>query len=107
MINLDITLLVTVVGLIVSVCSIAAFFLGRKKEASSEGRNTGILETDIKNISRQLQDMRVSFDRLSIKIETVDERRENEYRELFVQVTELKSSYKSLHKRLDAIEAKG
>ena len=106
MTNIDISLLVIIVGLVVSACSIAAFFLGRKKEATAEGNKSGVIESDIKNISRQMEEMKTSFDRMNLKMDTVDEKRESEYRTMLVSVTELTSSYKSLHKRVDAIEQK-
>ena len=106
MTNLDISMLVILVGLVVSACSIAAFFLGRKKEANTEGQKSGAIETDIRNISRQMEDMKNSFDKMNLKMDTVDEKRETEYRNMLVSVTELTSSYKSLHKRVDTIEQK-
>ena len=106
MTTVDISLLVVLIGLVVSACSIAAFFLGRKKEATAEGQKSGVIESDIKNISRQMEDMKNSFDRMNLKMDTVDEKRETEYRNMLVSVTELTSSYKSLHKRVDTIEQK-
>lgn len=106
MTNLDISILVILVSLVVSACSIAAFFLGRKKEATAEGQKSGAIETDIRNISHQMEDMKNSFDKMNLKMDTVDEKRETEYRNMLVSVTELTSSYKSLHKRVDTIEQK-
>ena len=106
MTTVDISLLVVLIGLVVSACSIAAFFLGRKKEATQDGQKSGAIETDIKNISRQVDEMKTSFDRMNLKMDTVDEKRESEYRTMLVSVAELTSSYKSLHKRVNAIEQK-
>jgi len=106
MTTIDISLLVMLIGLVVSACSIAAFFLGRKKEAAQEGQESGALQTDIKNISRQIDEMKISFDKLNLKLDTVNEKRENEYRTMLVNVTELTSCYKALHQRVDAIEQK-
>ncbi len=106
MTTIDISLLVMLIGLVVSACSIAAFFLGRKKEATQKGQESGALQTDIKNISRQIDEMKCSFDRLNLKLDIVDEKRENEYRTMLVSVAELTSSYKALHQRVDVIEQK-
>ena len=106
MTTIDISLLVVLIGLVVSVCSIAAFFLGRKKEATQKGRESGALQTDIKNISRQIDEMKCSFDRLNLKLDTVNEKRENEYRTMLVSVAELTSCYKAFHQRVDVIEQK-
>ena len=106
MTTIDISLLVMLISVVVSACSIAAFFLGRKKEAAQEGQKSGALQTDIRNISRQIDEMKCSFDRLNLKLDTVNEKRENEYRTMLVNVTELTSCYKALHQRVDAIEQK-
>lgn len=90
----------------VSVCSILAFLLGRKKEASQDGKRSGVIETDIRNMSLQVTEMKKSLDVINDKLADSNEKRETEYRHMLVQMTELSSSYKSLHKRVDAIEQK-
>lgn len=102
----DMVSLSAIIGLLVAACSIAAFLLGRRKEANLEGKNSGIMESEIKNISRQIQDMKESFDKVNTKLEVGDEKREREYRETIIKVTELLQNYKSLHKRVDCIEDK-
>lgn len=106
MTDLDISVLVIIIGLVVSSCSIAAFFLGRKKEATAEGNKSGIIESNVKSIFCQLTEIKTSFDRMSLKMDQMDEKRESEYRNMLVGMTELSASYKSLHKRVDAIEHK-
>lgn len=104
--TIDFPTLTVIVGLFVSGCSIAAFVLGRKKEATTEGKRCGILETDIKNISNQIGEMKNSFDRMNIKLDAAEEKRELEYRNMLVSMTELSTNYSSLHSRVDKIEKK-
>jgi len=102
--NASIFILASLLGIAVSICSITAFYIGRKKEAVGEGKANGVLETDIKNISTQLKEMKEAFDKLSGKMDMVDEKRESEYRAMLIKTTELDASYKSLHRRVDEVE---
>lgn len=92
---------VAVVALCCSLCSIAAFLLGRRKAAQDEGKEEGSLKTDIQYIKNTIRDTTKSLENLSLKLDTQDKQREEDYRQLLIQITELKSSYKSLHIRVD------
>lgn len=92
---------VAVVALCCSLCSIAAFLLGRRKAAQDEGKEEGSLKTDIQYIKDTIRDTTKSLENLSLKLDTQDKQREEDYRQLLIQITELKSSYKSLHIRVD------
>lgn len=92
---------VAVVTLCCSLCSIAAFLLGRRKAAQDEGKEEGSLKTDIQYIKDTIRDTTKSLDALSLKLDAQDKQREEDYRQLLIQITELKSSYKSLHIRVD------
>lgn len=92
---------VAVVAFLCSLCSIAAFFLGRRKAAQDEGKEEGSLKTDIQYIKDTIRDTTKSLDTLSLKLDAQDKQREEDYRQMLVQITELKSSYKSLHIRVD------
>ena len=92
---------VAVVALCCSLCSIAAFFLGRRKAAQEEGKEEGSLKTDIQYIKDTIRDTTKSLDALSLKLDTQDKQREEDYRQMLIQITDLKSSYKSLHIRVD------
>ena len=95
---------VAVVALCCSLCSIAAFLLGRKKVAQEQGKEEGSLRTDIQYIKDTLRDTTKSLDNLALKLEAQDKQREEDYRRLLVELTELKSSYKSLHIRVDEMQ---
>lgn len=95
---------IAVITLCTSLCSVASFYLGRRKAATDEGREAGSLKTDIKYIKDTIRDTTKSLDALSIKLDAQDKQREEDYRQLLVQLTELKSSYKALHIRVDNME---
>ena len=94
---------VAVVALCCSLCSVASFLLGRRKVAQDEGKQEGTLATDLKYIKETIKDTTKSLDALSVKLDAQSKQREDDYRDLLVQLTELKASYKSLHIRVDNI----
>jgi uncharacterized protein YlxW (UPF0749 family) len=92
--------------IVVGVISVAAFFLGRKKEATESGLKQGTLISDISYIKQTMDDMKSSVDKLDRKLDDNRKETEKEIRDLLVSYAELNSSYKSLHKRIDALEQK-
>lgn len=92
---------VAVVALCCSLCSVASFLLGRRKVAQDEGKEEGSLATDLKYIKETIRDTTKSLEALNVKLDAQGKQREQDYRDLLVQITELKSSYKSLHIRVD------
>ena len=93
-----------VLVLCTSLCSVASFYFGRRKAATDQAKEDGSLKTDIKYIKETMRDTTKSLEALSIKLDAQDKQREEDYRGLLVQLTELKSSYKSLHIRVDNLE---
>lgn len=96
--------LAALVALVCSFCSIASFLLGRKKQAQDAGKQEGSVATDLKYIKETIKDTTKSLEALTIKLDTQDKQREQDYRDLLVQITELKSSYKSMHIRVDELQ---
>ena len=94
---------VAVVSLCCSLCSVASFLLGRRKVAQDSGKQEGSLATDLKYIKETIKDTTKSLDALNVKLDAQSKQREEDYRDLLVQLTELKASYKSLHIRVDNI----
>ena len=94
---------VAVVALCCSLCSVASFLLGRRKVAQDEGKEEGSLATDLRYIKETIKDTTKSLDALNVKLDAHNKQREEDYRDLLVQITELKASYKSLHIRVDNI----
>jgi len=93
-----------VLSLIVALCSVTSFYVGRKQASKQEGQEEGGLRTDITYIKDTVKDQVKSIDALSQKIDAQGEKAEKDYRDLLVRFTELKSSYKSLHIRVDNLE---
>lgn len=87
-----------------TICGIASFLAGRKKSVQDDGEKEGNIETDIQYIKESIKDTAKSIETLTLKMETSDNKREEDYRALLVQLTELKSGYKSLYIRVDNIE---
>ena len=94
---------VAVVAFCCSLCSVASFLLGRRKIAQDEGKQEGTLATDLKYIKETIRDTTKSLEALNVKLDAQNKQREEDYRDLLVQLTELKASYKSLHIRVDNI----
>lgn len=95
---------IAVLTLCCSGCSIASFLLGRKKAAEQEGEEEGGLKKDLQYIKDNIRDTTKSLDSLSLKLDAQDKQREQDYRQMLVELTELKSSYKSLHIRVDELQ---
>lgn len=95
---------VAVVALCCSLCSVASFLLGRRKVAQDEGKQEGTLATDLQYIKETIKDTTKSLEALNVKLDAQSKQREEDYRDLLVQLTELKSSYKSLHIRVDEMQ---
>lgn len=95
---------VAIVAFCCSLCSIASFLLGRRKIAQDEGKEEGTVATDLKYIKETIKDTTKSLEALTGKLDSQNKQREEDYRDLLVKFTELKSSYKSLHIRVDEIQ---
>lgn len=102
----DLTLggFIAILGIFVSLCSIASFYFSRKKATSDDARETGGIMTDLKYIKESVERTSKAVDSLSTKMDTTDKKREDEYRELLVEFTKLQQSHKSLEHRVENIE---
>ena len=96
--------LIAVIGIFVSLCSIASFYFGRKKATSDDARETGGIMTDLKYIKESVEKTSRSLEDLSKKMDNTDKKREDEYRELLVEFTKLQQSHKSLQHRVENLE---
>lgn len=76
-------------ALIVSLCSVASFYFGRRKAATDEATAQGSLQMDLTYIKDTVKDNAKSVEALSAKIEIQSAQRETEYREMLVKSTEL------------------
>lgn len=96
--------IVATVGLCCSICSIAAFVLGRKKAATEDAEKQGSLRTDLQYIKDTVRDNVKSVDGLSAKLDAQSAQREQEYREMLVQSTELNVKYNLLSAEVGSIK---
>lgn len=86
--------------------SIYSVYSARTKESQNNGVDEGIMATDIKYIKESLDDIKSSVANLEQKVENKYAQLENDVKELLISNTELKQSYKSLHRRVDEFEKK-
>ena len=87
---------VALLGICCSICSLAAFFIGRRKAATDEAKEEAKVSLDLKYIKDTVQKQTESLDSLSNKLDTQSQQREKEYRELLVKFTELETKHRLL-----------
>jgi hypothetical protein len=80
-------------ALVVSLCSVASFYFGRRKAATDDAQQQGSLLTDLQYIKETVRDNVKSVDSLSLKLDAQNAQREQEYRDMLVQSTELNVKY--------------
>lgn len=97
---------VGLIGLVATICSLASFYLGRKKAASDEGARDGELHADIKYIKQQLKDNTEAMEKMTNRLEQVDNKREEDFRQLLVKCTELETKYEGLQNAFHRFESK-
>lgn len=83
-------------ALVVSLCSVASFYFGRRKAATDDAEAQGSLKTDLEYIKDTVKDNAKSVESLSTKIDLQNTQREKEYREMLVKSTELSVKYELL-----------
>lgn len=87
-----------------SICSVASFYVGRQRAATEEGEKEGHVSTDLQYIKDYIRDTSKSLDALTAKLDAQNKQREQDYRELLVKMTELKTNYESMLLRVDNLE---
>lgn len=91
--SLELTIIIAVVGLLVSVLSIISFVNSTKKESKNDGNDHGEMANDIKYIKNAQQDIIINQKEISNKLDTNNER-----------VTRLEEQVKVHDKRLSKLE---
>lgn len=91
-------------ALVVSLCSVASFYFGRKKAATDDAEDKGSLKTDLEYIKDTVKDNAKSVETLSTKIDLQNTQREGEYREMLVKSTELSVKYDLLESKVHSME---
>ena len=102
--NMSWGLLVGVASLIATLCTIAGFLLGRRKEAVAEGQQDGTFKADITYIKNTMTDLKTSVEKLDNKIESNQEKLNDEYKQLLVEVVKLKEVSTEMQQRIGKLE---
>ena len=87
---------IALIGLCCSLCSISAFFIGRRKAATDEAKEEARVSLDLKYIKDTVEKQTQSLNSLSTKLDDQSQQREKEYRELLVKFTELETKHRLL-----------
>ena len=102
--NMSWGLLVGIASLIATLCTIAGFLLGRRKEAVAEGQQDGTFKADITYIKNTMTDLKTSVEKLDNKIESNQEKLNDEYKQLLVEVVKLKEASAEMQQRVGKLE---
>lgn len=102
--NMSWGLLVGMASLIATLCTIAGFLLGRRKEAVAEGQQDGTFKADITYIKNTMTDLKTSVEKLDNKIDSNQEKLNDEYRQLLVEVVKLKEASSEMQQRIGKLE---
>ena len=102
--NMSWGLLVGLASLIATLCTIAGFLLGRRKEAIAEGQQDGTFKSDITYIKNTMTDLKTSVEKLDNKIESNQEKLNDEYKQLLVEVVKLKEASNEMQQRIGKLE---
>lgn len=101
--NITVPELIGISGLVSTILSIVAFWLGRKQAITVEGKTRGQLESDLGYLKESVGKLTSAFDTLTTKLELQDEKREKDYRAVLVELAELKARYSMLNTRVEEI----
>lgn len=102
--NMSWGLLVGMASLIATLCTIAGFLLGRRKEAVAEGQQDGTFKADITYIKNTMTDLKTSVEKLDNKIDSNQEKLNDEYKQLLVEVVKLKEASAEMQQRIGKLE---
>lgn len=90
--SISITILIAIIGCIVSV---GTFFLGRAKDSEKRGREDGEVKTLLNYIVKVVEEIRIDFRATNLKMD-----------DLATRVVKIEESEKALHRRVDKLEEK-
>lgn len=87
---------VALLGVGCSVCSIAAFFIGRRNAVTSEAKEEGAFSADFQYLKDTMRDTSKNVEKLTEKLDSQNKQREKEFRELLVKYTALETKHNLL-----------
>lgn len=96
--------IIALLGVCCSLCSIAAFFIGRRKAATDEAKEEAKVSLDLRYIKDSVKEQSKSLETLTTKLDEQNTKREKEYRELLVKFTELETKHRLLKDDVTAMK---
>ncbi len=102
--NLSVSNVYAVLVFISCVLSIIGVLKSSKKDSQKDGANAGEVQSDLRYIKQQLEEIKRGMTDTDVKIDRKFENIERDYRNLLMSNTELIQQYKSLHRRVDNID---
>lgn len=102
--NLSVSDVYAVLVCISCVLSIIGVLKSGKKDSQQDGANAGEVQSDLRYIKQQLEEIKHGMTDTDVKIDRKFESIEKDYRDLLMSNTELTQQYKSLHRRVDTID---
>lgn len=102
--NLSVSNVYAVLVFISCVLSIIGVLKNSKKDSQQDGVSDGEVQSDLRYIKQQLEEIKHGMINTDVKIDRKFENIEKDYRNLLMSNTELIQQYKSLHRRVDTID---
>ena len=91
--------------LIIALCTIVGFFIGKQSDAKKQGRCEGEESTSIKKdlefLTNLVKELKDDVKSIKDKMEASEKENYNFHIDQKAEIEKLKSSYRSLHKRVD------
>lgn len=103
--NLTLDQFYSSLAVIIALCTVVGFFLGKQSDAKKQGRcegeeSTGI-KKDIEYLTGLVRDLKEEFRDVKQKMDDNTKENTNFHIEQAQEITRLDASYRSLHKRVD------
>jgi septal ring factor EnvC (AmiA/AmiB activator) len=86
------TAILVLIPILMAGCTIATFFIARSKDRHENGRQDGVIQTDIEYVKRRIDDVLLESRDINKRLDVYAER-----------LTRVEESSKQAHKRLDEI----
>lgn len=102
--DIGVGMLITLVGFVASATSIMAYVLGRRQEHRTMGKHEGSVDTQLTNISENLEEVKTSMATLNKKIERSDEIAAARHEKTIMGITALQTHYGHLEQRITKLE---
>lgn len=88
-----------------TICGIAGFIISQLMSIAKKGKSDGVLASNIEHMQQTITDLTKSVDTLISKTELKEEKHEQEYRAILVQLTENKTEISILKQEVSSIKS--